>query len=87
MDYNLSETQSLKEALLLKLPEPLTTTPGKIPTHKTHVSNVTKPLSRVITGLLQDDMELFKQFMDSDSFRHWLQQTVFNLTYTNDEAA
>ena len=32
-------------------------------------------------------MELFKQFMDSDSFRHWLQQTVFNLAYTNDEAA
>ena len=46
-----------------------------------------KALSRVITGLLQDDTELFKQFMDNDSFRHWLQQTVFNLTYTNDEAA
>ena len=44
-------------------------------------------LSRVITGLLQDDTELFKQFMDNDSFRHWLQETVFDLTYANNEAA
>ena len=44
-------------------------------------------LSRVITGLLTDDTELFKQFMDNDSFRNWLQETVFNLTYTKDEAA
>ena len=44
-------------------------------------------LSRVITGLLTDDTELFKQFMDNDSFRHWLQESVFNLTYTKDEAA
>ena len=43
-------------------------------------------LSRVITGLLKDDTELFKQFMDNDSFKNWLQETVFNLTYTNDEA-
>lgn len=27
-----------------------------------------------------------KQFMDNDSFKNWLQETVFNLTYTNDEA-
>ena len=44
-------------------------------------------LSHVITGLLRDDTELFKQFMDNDSFRHWLQESVFNLTYTEDEAA
>ena len=43
-------------------------------------------LSHVITSLLRDDTELFKQFMDNDSFRNWLQETVFNLTYTNDEA-
>lgn len=36
---------------------------------------------------IQDDTELFKQFMDNDSFRNWLQETVFNLTYTKDEAA
>ena len=41
-------------------------------------------LSRVITGLLTDDTELFKQFMDNDSFRNWLQETVFTLTYTNE---
>ena len=44
-------------------------------------------LSRVITGLLKDDTEIFKQFTDNDSFRHWLQETVFGLTYTNDKAA
>ena len=43
-------------------------------------------LSRVITGLLQDDTELFRQFMDNDSFRRWLQETVFDMTYTNDDA-
>ena len=44
-------------------------------------------LSRVITGLLQVDTELFKEFMDNDSFRNWVQNTVFDLTYTNDKAA
>ena len=36
-------------------------------------------LSRVITSLLTDDTELFKQFMDNDSFKNWLQETVFKL--------
>lgn len=44
-------------------------------------------LSRVITGLLQVDTELLKEFMDNDSFRNWLQNTVFDLTYTEDKAA
>ena len=44
-------------------------------------------LSREITGLLEVDTEFFKEFMDNDSFRRWLQQTVFNLTYTEDQAA
>lgn len=40
-----------------------------------------KALSRVMTAILKDDTELFKQFMDNDSFRHWLSETVFGLTY------
>jgi type I restriction enzyme R subunit len=35
-----------------------------------------------VTGLLKDDTELFKQFMDNESFRKWLSDTVFNLTYS-----
>ena len=40
-----------------------------------------KALTRVMTDVLKDDMELFKQFMDNDSFRHWMADTVFGLTY------
>jgi len=40
-----------------------------------------KALVRVMTALLQDDTELFKQFSDNDSFRRWLTDTVFALTY------
>lgn len=40
-----------------------------------------KALLRVMTGLINDDTELFKQFMDNDSFKRWLTDTVFGLTY------
>ena len=40
-----------------------------------------KALARVVTALLKDDTELFKQFMDNESFRRWLTDTVFDLTY------
>jgi type I restriction enzyme R subunit len=40
-----------------------------------------KALVRVMTALLQDDTELFKQFSDNDGFRRWLTDTVFALTY------
>ncbi|MEW5705794.1 MAG: type I restriction endonuclease subunit R [Actinomycetota bacterium] len=40
-----------------------------------------KALSRVMTALLQDDTELFKQFSDNESFRRWLTDMVFALTY------
>jgi len=40
-----------------------------------------KALVRVMTGILQDDTELFKQFSDNESFRRWLTDTVFALTY------
>ena len=38
-------------------------------------------LARVMTAVLKDDTELFKQFMDNESFRRWLTDTVFGLTY------
>lgn len=40
-----------------------------------------KALERVVVGLMKDDTELFKQFMDNESFRRWLTDTVFGLTY------
>ncbi len=40
-----------------------------------------KALARVMTAVLKDDTELFKQFMDNDSFKRWLTDTVFGLTY------
>ncbi len=40
-----------------------------------------KALQRVMTAVLKDDTELFKQFMDNESFRRWMTDTVFGLTY------
>jgi len=40
-----------------------------------------KALQRVMTAVLKDDTELFKQFMDNESFRRWMTDTVFRLTY------
>ena len=42
-----------------------------------------KALSRVMTAVLKDDTELFKQFMDNESFKRWLTDTVFRITYDN----
>lgn len=41
-----------------------------------------RALVRVMTALLKDDTELFKQFSDNESFRRWLADTVFALTYS-----
>lgn len=46
-----------------------------------------KALQRVMTTLLKDDTELFKQFSDNESFRRWLTDTVFALTYSEPTSA
>lgn len=33
------------------------------------------------TTVPKDDTELFRQFMDNESFRRWLTDTIFGLTY------
>jgi type I restriction enzyme, R subunit len=45
-----------------------------------------KALTRVMTAVLNDDTELFKQFMDNESFKRWMTDTVFGLTYEQPEA-
>ena len=40
-----------------------------------------KALVRVMTAVMKDDTELFKQFMDNDGFKRWMTDTVFGLTY------
>jgi len=40
-----------------------------------------KALERVVVDLLTDHTELFKQFMDNQSFRKWLGDTIFAATY------
>ena len=40
-----------------------------------------RALLRVMTSVMRDDTELFKQFMDNDSFKRWLTDTVFSLAY------
>ena len=38
-------------------------------------------LVRVMTSVMKDDTELFKQFMDNEGFKRWMTDTVFGLTY------
>ena len=40
-----------------------------------------KALLRVMTAYMKDDTELFKQFVDNESFKRWMADTVFRLTY------
>ena len=45
-----------------------------------------KALVRVMTSLMRDDTELFKQFMDNESFKRWMTDTVFTLACEQAEA-
>ena len=40
-----------------------------------------RALQQVIFAIMADNMELFKQFQDNPSFKKWLSDLVFNLTY------
>lgn len=41
-------------------------------------------LQNVIFSIMADNMELFKQFQDNSSFKKWLTNMVFNLTYNKE---
>ena len=36
-----------------------------------------KVLARIVTGMVKDDAQLFKQFMDNEDFRRWMTTVVF----------
>ena len=38
-----------------------------------------KVLAKIVTGLVKDDAELFKQFMDNEDFKRWMTARVFEL--------
>ncbi len=46
-----------------------------------------KALLTAVTELIKDDTELFKQFVDDESFRRWVQDWNFSATYQEREAA
>jgi len=43
-----------------------------------------RALQQVIFDIMADNMELFKQFQDNPSFKKWLADMVFNLTYNTE---
>ena len=45
-----------------------------------------KVLARIVTGMVKDDAELFKQFFDNEDFRRWMTATVFERSWTGTEA-
>ena len=40
-----------------------------------------RALARVMTSIMKDDTELFRQFVDNTDFKRWLGDTVFRLAY------
>ncbi len=45
-----------------------------------------RALQKVVIGMLADDTELFRQFSDNPSFKKWLTDTIFSLTYDDNAA-
>ena len=43
-----------------------------------------RALQQVIFAIMSDNMELFKQYQDNPSFRKWLTDFVFNVTYNKE---
>ena len=43
-------------------------------------------LARVVTSMVKDDAELFKQFMDNQDFKRWMTATVFERACARTEA-
>lgn len=45
-----------------------------------------RALLRVMTSMVKDDHQLFKQFMDDGDFKRWMTDRVFGLSYEQVEA-
>ncbi|AYV72922.1 type I restriction endonuclease [Bacillus sp. PK3-056] len=43
-----------------------------------------KALNKAVINLMTDNMEIFKQYNDNESFKKWLSDMVFNVTYNTD---
>lgn len=43
-----------------------------------------KALNNIILSIMKDNMELYKQFQDNPSFKKWLLNMVFNVTYNKE---
>lgn len=46
-----------------------------------------RALQQVIFSVMADNMELFKQFQDNPSFKKWLSDMVFNMTYESNSGS
>lgn len=42
-----------------------------------------RALEKVMTAIMEDESQLFKLFTDNETFKAWLQETVFKATYDN----
>ena len=43
-------------------------------------------LGRIVTSMMKDDAELFKQFMDNEDFKRWMTATVYERACNQDQA-
>ena len=45
-----------------------------------------RALQHVMTAVMKDDTELFRQFSDNAGFKRWMSDTVFGLAYERADA-
>ena len=43
-----------------------------------------RALMQVMTAVMKDDTQLFKQFMDNGGFKNWMTETIFRLVFERD---
>ena len=46
-----------------------------------HLRPHDRALVKVMTALIKDDAEIFRQFSDNEGFKRWLSDSIFNSTY------
>lgn len=45
-----------------------------------------RALRRVMTSIMKDDTELFREYMDNPGFQRWMNDAVFDLAYHQEAA-
>ena len=80
-----ADAKAAENRILVEIPQKVSADSAYQNARKNTPSNARvehdKALRRVMTAMFKDDAQLFKQFQNNESFRDWLTDTVFGMTY------